>query len=97
MCYQLLIQNGTAVLPNGTAPVDIAALDGQIAAIAPHISAPAVKTIDASGCLVLPGIIETHAHMLLPFGGTRTMNDFYDGTRAGAFGGSLPLWILQIR
>lgn len=87
MCYQLLIQNGTAVLPNGTAPVDIAALDGQIAAIAPHISAPAVKTIDASGCLVLPGIIETHAHMLLPFGGTRTMNDFYDGTRAGAFGG----------
>ena len=34
-----------------------------------------------------PGVVETHAHMLLPFGGTQTMNDFFDGTRAGLYGG----------
>lgn len=87
MRCQLLIQNGTAVLPNKTSPVDIAVIDGRIAAIAPQIDVPAAQVIDATGCLIFPGIVETHAHMLLPFGGTRTMNDFYDGTRAGAFGG----------
>ena len=87
MRYQLLIQNGTVVLPDKTSPVDIAVTDGQIAAIAPKIDAPSAQVIDATGCLIFPGIVETHAHMLLPFGGTRTMNDFYDGTRAGAFGG----------
>ena len=87
MSFQLLIQNGTAVLPDGTAQVDIAVADGRITAVAPWIGGPAAQVIDATGCLVFPGIVETHAHMLLPFGGTRTMNDFYDGTRAGAFGG----------
>jgi dihydropyrimidinase len=46
------------------------------------------KTIDASGKLVIPGGIDPHTHMDLPFGGTSSSDDFETGTRAAAFGGT---------
>ena len=46
------------------------------------------KTIDASGKLVIPGGIDPHTHMELPFGGTASSDDFWTGTRAAAYGGT---------
>lgn len=83
----LLIRQVHAYAPKDIGVVDIAVRGEQIAAIAPHIEAPATRVIDGRGLTALPGLIETHAHMLLPFAGTRTNNDFYDGTMSGAFGG----------
>jgi dihydropyrimidinase len=46
------------------------------------------KVIDASGKLVIPGGIDPHTHLELPFGGTYSSDDFFTGTRAAAFGGT---------
>lgn len=47
-----------------------------------------VRTIDASGCYVMPGGIDAHTHLDMPFGGTTASDDFLTGTRAAAFGGT---------
>ena len=63
--YQILIKNGTVIDPanNLHGSFDIAAEAGKIAAVAPDIDAPAVHEIDASGCLVVPGLIDHHCHI----------------------------------
>ena len=85
--YSLMIRGARIYAPEDLGIGDIAVSNGKIAAVGADLPGSAEKEIDASGLLAMPGILETHAHMLLPFGGTRTMNDFYDGTRAGAYGG----------
>ncbi|MBQ7544726.1 MAG: amidohydrolase family protein [Synergistaceae bacterium] len=63
--YQLLIKNGTVIDPanNLRGVFDVAAENGHIAAVSPCIDAPAVNKVDASGCLVVPGLIDHHAHV----------------------------------
>ncbi|POB11277.1 dihydropyrimidinase [Sulfobacillus sp. hq2] len=46
------------------------------------------EVIDASGLLVLPGGVDVHTHLDMPFGGTTSSDDFFTGTRAAAFGGT---------
>ena len=46
------------------------------------------RSIDADGCYVLPGLIDNHTHMAMPFGGTRSIDDYDTGTRAAAAGGT---------
>lgn len=85
--YSLLIRNVQIYAPQDLGIGDIAISNGKIAAIGVGLEGHGAREIDGTGLTAIPGVIETHAHMLLPFGGTQTMNDFFDGTRAGAYGG----------
>src|SRR5262249_37243212 len=53
------------------------------------------KTIDATGKLVIPGGVDPHTHMDLPFGGTSSSDGFEQGTRAAAFGGGAAIFALR--
>jgi len=83
-----LIIGGTIVTAADTYEADVL-LDGEkIAQIGTGLSAGGAKKIDASGQYVIPGGIDVHTHMELPFGGTSASDDFETGTRAAAFGGT---------
>lgn len=84
----LLIKNGTIVTASETYKADIAVRDGKIAAIADCIDEYCENTVDASGKLVLPGAIDVHTHLAMPFGGTVSSDDYFAGTRAAACGGT---------
>ena len=85
----LLIKNGTVVTDEQTFRADILCADEQIQEVAPKLKAPAKATvIDAKDCLLLPGGIDPHTHMQLPFMGTVAADDYYSGTRAALSGGT---------
>jgi dihydropyrimidinase len=86
-----LIKGGTIVTAVDTYAADLAVVDGKIAAIFGAHAAPAGPwdhTIDATGKYVLPGGIDGHTHLDMPFGGTTSSDDFETGTRAAAYGGT---------
>src|SRR5438094_2096172 len=85
----LLIRNGTVVTSTQSVLSDIL-IDGErIKDIAPNIPVEkAHRIIDAKGMYVLPGGIDVHTHLDMPFGGTTSSDDFETGTRAAAFGGT---------
>src|SRR5271157_4616838 len=92
MRFDTIIQNGTIVTATDTYKSDLGIADGKISAIAASLSAEnAGKRIDAAGRLVLPGGIDVHTHLDMPFGGTTSADDFETGTRAAAFGGTTTL------
>ena len=83
-----LIKGGTVVNADSSTSADVL-VDGEtIALIGSDLDAQADRTIDASGKLVIPGAIDVHTHMELPFGGTFAKDTFETGTRAAAFGGT---------
>ncbi len=85
----LLIKNGTVVTSEDTERADILCEGETIAGIAPRIKAPAgAEVIDAAGCYVMPGGVDPHTHMQLPFMGTVAADDYYTGTRAALSGGT---------
>ena len=84
----LIIKNGTLVGSNGFTKADIAVKDGKIAAIGTKLSDAGAKIVDAEGKLVLPGAIDAHTHLAMPFGGTISSDDYFAGTRAAACGGT---------
>ena len=85
----LLIQNGTVVNADSTIRADILIDGAVIKEIRPGIPMTAAKTIvDATGLLLLPGGIDAHTHLDMPFGGTTSADDFETGTRAAAIGGT---------
>src|SRR5271168_2000570 len=84
-----LIRNGTVVTSERTFAADIL-IEGRTikevrAGIAPG---PAHRIVDATGMLLLPGGIDVHTHLDMPFGGTTSSDDFLTGTRAAAIGGT---------
>ena len=92
MGFDTIIRNGTVVTAVDTYAADVAIANGKIAAIGrdlPTQNAGAV--IDAAGKLVMPGGIDVHTHLDMPFGGTTSADDFETGTRAAAFGGTTTL------
>ena len=83
----LLIKNGTVVTAETTFQADIAVQDGKIVMIGSSLDLPADQTVDAAGKLVLPGAIDVHTHLEMPFGGTVSADSYLAGTRAAACGG----------
>src|SRR5678816_2644564 len=67
---------------------DILIEDELISVIGAKLEMEVDKVIDAAGKLVIPGGIDPHTHMELPFGGTQSSDDFLTGTRAAAHGGT---------
>ncbi|MDM4764709.1 dihydropyrimidinase [Pelomonas sp. SE-A7] len=87
----LLIRGGTVVNADREFTADVLCVDGQIAAIGERAAREAptgCETLDASGQYLLPGGIDPHTHMQLPFMGTVTQDDFFSGTAAALAGGT---------
>ncbi|GAK32570.1 D-hydantoinase/dihydropyrimidinase [alpha proteobacterium Q-1] len=85
----VLIKGGTIVTAEHSTKADIYCEDGVIKAVGQNIEAPSGATIiDAGGQYVMPGGIDPHTHMQLPFMGTVASEDFYTGTAAGLAGGT---------
>jgi dihydropyrimidinase len=84
-----LIKGGTVVSPSGSSRADVL-IDGEsIAALfAPGQAPDGPTVIDATGKYVIPGGIDAHTHMQMPFGGTEASDTFDTGTRAAAIGGT---------
>lgn len=84
----LLIKNGRIVTAVDDYHADIFVEDDTISVIGKNLTMEADEVIDASGKLVIPGGIDPHTHMDMPFGGTTSADDFETGTRAAAHGGT---------
>ncbi len=83
----LIIKNGTIVTAKESYIADIAVQDGKIVCISKDLDMSADKIVDATGKLVLPGAIDAHTHLAMPFGGTVSADNYEAGTRAAACGG----------
>jgi dihydropyrimidinase len=92
MHFDTVIRNGTIVTATDTYAADVGIAGDKISTIAAQLSAEnAGRTIDATGCYVMPGGIDVHTHLDMPFGGTTSADDFESGTIAAAFGGTTTL------
>ncbi|HEY0933071.1 MAG TPA: dihydropyrimidinase [Trebonia sp.] len=91
-----IITGGTVVTAEGTLDADVVVEGEKIAAVLTRDAAAAslassgsdYETIDASGMYVIPGGIDAHTHMEMPFGGTFSADTFETGTKAAAYGGT---------
>jgi dihydropyrimidinase len=85
----ILIRGGTVVTADHSFRADVLTQDDKIVAIGESLEASGdAEVIDAGGAFVLPGGIDPHTHMELPFMGTVASEDFYSGTTAGMVGGT---------
>lgn len=84
---ELLIKGGTVVTATESFPADVAVDGGKIVAIGRDLAVNAEKVVDAPGKLVLPGALDAHTHMAMPFGGTVSADSYLAGTRAAVCGG----------
>jgi len=86
-----LIRNGRIVTAQDDYQADLL-IDGEvISAIGRSLKTEAGQVVDATGLLVLPGGVDVHTHLDMPFGGTVSSDDFETGTRAAAYGGTTTL------
>ncbi|MGH9213960.1 MAG: dihydropyrimidinase [Acidimicrobiales bacterium] len=91
----MLISGGTVVAPDGARPLDVLVDGERIAALMPRgstvlgeVAAQASRVVDAAGKYVIPGGVDVHTHMELPFGETFSSDTFASGTQAAAWGGT---------
>jgi len=87
--FDMIVKNGDVVTPGGVVRADIGIRGEKIAAVQPGLSlvAEAKKVVDAKGHIVIPGVLDVHVHLELPFCGTVSSDDYVSGTRAAARGG----------
>ena len=92
MRFDTVVRNGTVVTAQDTFLSDVGLANGKITAIGQSLPIEnAGKVIDARGMLVMPGGIDAHTHLDMPFGGTTSADDFESGTIAAAYGGTTTL------
>ncbi len=83
----LIIKNGTIATACDTYIADIGVMGGKIVMIGKDLDLTGAEVVDATGKYVLPGGIDVHTHLEMPFAGTVTSDDYFAGTRAAACGG----------
>src|SRR5256885_14216980 len=89
MAFDTLIVNGTVATATDTYAADVAITGGKVVAIGASLPRENCKNIlEARGKLVMPGGIDVHTHLDMPFGGSNSADDFESGTMAAAFGGT---------
>jgi dihydropyrimidinase len=81
-----IIKNGTVITASDTVLADLLIEGEQVALIGQQLPPQGHQVIDATGKLLLPGGIDVHTHLELPFGGTLSSDDYFTGQRAAAFG-----------
>ncbi|MGA8678265.1 MAG: dihydropyrimidinase [Candidatus Acidiferrales bacterium] len=92
MRFDTVIRNGTIVTATDTYVSDVGIVDGKISVIGADLPVSAAgKLIAARGMMVMPGGIDVHTHLDMPFGGTVSADDFESGTIAAAYGGTTTL------
>jgi dihydropyrimidinase len=84
----ILIRGGRIVTAADDYVADIYAEDETVTLIGESLDVPADRVIDAAGKYVLPGCVDPHTHLDMPFGGTVTIDDVESGQTAAAFGGT---------
>ena len=84
----ILIKNGRVITAEQDYFADIFIEKDKVTTLGSNLTLQADKVIDANGKYVIPGGIDVHTHMDMPFGGTTSSDDFETGTRAAAFGGT---------
>ena len=87
MRFDRVITGGTVVTPGGTFVGDVGIVGERIAALGAALDHEGADVIDARGHHVIPGVLDVHVHLELPFCGTVSADDYRSGTRAGARGG----------
>jgi dihydropyrimidinase len=87
MRFDRIVRNGNIVTPGGEFIGDIGIVGEKIAALGERLDTDGADVIDASGHHVIPGVLDVHVHLELPFCGTVSADDYRSGTRAGARGG----------
>src|SRR4051812_50048935 len=84
----ILIKNGTVVTATDIYKGDVLVEDERVSVIGTSLSMQADRVIDATGKYLLPGGIDVHTHLDMPFGGPTSADYFAAGTLSGALGGS---------
>jgi dihydropyrimidinase len=84
----LLIKNGTIVTASDLYKGDVLVEGERVSTIGTSLTMHADRVIDASGKYLLPGGIDVHTHLDMPFGGSTSADDFETGTIAAAYGGT---------
>jgi dihydropyrimidinase len=82
-----LLQGGRVVSADGEYDADVLVVGEKVAAVGEVQAPPGATVIDASGCLVFPGLIDNHTHLSMPFMGMMSSDDYNTGTQAAAAGG----------
>jgi len=98
MSIDLLFKNGKVVTAESTYKADVAVVGEKIVEIGTNLKPdPRTEVVDCRGKLVLPGAIDAHTHLAMPFGGTISTDDYEAGTRSAACGGTTTVFdfILQ--
>ncbi len=85
--FDKIIKGGNVVTPSGTFVGDIGITGEKISALGSELDSNGAQVIDAKGHHVIPGVLDVHVHLELPFMGAVSADDYRTGTRAGARGG----------
>src|SRR2546426_133137 len=92
MRFDTLIRNGIIVTATDMYAGEVGIAGDKVSAIGAHLpSENTGRIIDAAACYIMPGGIDVHTHLDMPFGGTTSADDFESGTIAAAFGGTTTL------
>ncbi|KIH53292.1 hypothetical protein ANCDUO_16582 [Ancylostoma duodenale] len=86
----ILIKNGTVVNEDAMFKADVLISDGKIASVGENLAAGGgnIQVLDATDRYVIPGGIDAHTHLQMPFMGTTAADDFFTGTKAAVAGGT---------